>query len=163
MIKCVYLDAKFDKQVRTVSRAGKKGALAADKVKSIIDALVDGETDDFGRLGSLTKHGEARIDKCVKYDLGAGYRAVCAWDKESFYVLFVGSHDECDRWIETNRGLSLDQDLSIGRALKVRQNFPSSACSESQPEPDEEDHFYPESIDQQTLRKVFCGLCGQSA
>ena len=160
MIKSIYLDTKFEKQIRTVSKAGKKGALAADKVRSIIDNLVNGRTEDFGQLGSLTKHGEARIEKCVKYDLGAGYRAVCAWDKESFYVLYVGSHDECDRWIETNRGLSLNQDLSIGRTLQVRQNLPSHSSSDVHLE-EEVDHFCPESIDQQTLRKVFCGLCTQ--
>ncbi|MBI9075971.1 MAG: hypothetical protein JEZ02_11200 [Desulfatibacillum sp.] len=160
MIKNVYLDVKFEKQVRTVSRAGKTGARAANKVLGIIDNLVNGCAEDFGQLGSLTKHGEARIDKCVKYDLGAGYRAVCAWDKESFYVLCVGSHDECDRWIDTNRGLSLNQDLPIGRVIQVRQDVPSQSCS-AIPRDMEEDHFYPESIDQQTLRKVFCGLCGQ--
>lgn len=58
---------------------------------------------DFGRM---TQHGESRIRHCIKYDLGGGYRLVTVRPKDTvFLLLFVGSHDDAERWLDANRGL----------------------------------------------------------
>lgn len=51
----------------------------------------------------VTKYGEYRIRKCVKYDLGCGYRMITIWRNHDIFVSYVGTHDECDRWLENNR------------------------------------------------------------
>ena len=61
-----------------------------------------------GELNNLTRHGESRIDHCIKYDISNdAHRLITVHSDNYIYVLFVGSHDECDRWLDRNRGLTI--------------------------------------------------------
>jgi hypothetical protein len=59
----------LDLQIENLYKSGKKGRIAAMQCLEILEAI---RKEGFsGKLLSRkrTKNGEARIDKCVKYDL----------------------------------------------------------------------------------------------
>lgn len=159
MIHTVYLDTRFEKQMGILRRAGKKAALAAIQVDEIIANLQAGKST-ASEIGSVTKHGELRIRGCIKYDLGSGYRLLTFKRGRDLFVLYVGSHDECDRWIENNRDLSTEIIQQRCRNVKV-----TSSCREKWAGDEinrqltfEEDFTYPEELDDRHLRIVFRGL-----
>ena len=51
-----------------------------------------------------THNGEIRIRNCVKYDLPSAYRLVTV-ENEIRFLLYVGSHDDVDQWLDNNAGL----------------------------------------------------------
>ena len=75
MIRSVYRDPRFDKQLDTICKVGKKGAIAAKEADEIINRLIQG-CESTAEIGVMTKRGEHRIKKCTKYDLGCGYRLI---------------------------------------------------------------------------------------
>ena len=52
----------------------------------------------------VTNNGETRIRSCVKYSLGDGYRLVTVKRDLIIWLLYVGNHDDTDRWITRNSG-----------------------------------------------------------
>jgi len=71
-----------------------------EQVTSIHEALARGEDPGV----PTTKHGESRIKNVIKYDLASAYRLVI-WRNSGIQVpLFIGSHDDTDRWLETYKG-----------------------------------------------------------
>lgn len=53
---------------------------------------------------SLTNHGESRIPNAVKFDLGGAYRLVLQKPEPGVIAaLFVGNHDDTDRWLNKNK------------------------------------------------------------
>lgn len=67
-----------------------------------------------------TKHGESRIRNCIKYDLGNGFRLITAASDRIIWLLFCGSHDECDKWLESNSGWI--PTMSRGEVVFARRN-----------------------------------------
>jgi hypothetical protein len=120
-----------------------------------------------GQVIRVTKHGELRIKGCMKYDLGSGYRLVTLKYGCHIYLLYAGSHDECNRWIENNRDLSLDLIQKRSKVVTIepeccqkhqglsRITFPNSV-SAPVPKTDEPEKFYQDS----ELRQIFSGLTG---
>jgi hypothetical protein len=159
MLQRIYLDSRIRKRLELLWRSGKKAALAAGKVEEIITRLQSGE-DLPAQAGSVTRHGELRIKGVMKYDLGSGYRLVAYEQGGRFFLLFVGSHDDCHRWIENNRELSIDQIEQRCAALPVQTG---SVCEETTGEagPFTMDDYDDDPLDQvseQDLRRIFCGL-----
>lgn len=64
-------------------------------------ALVDAQMDGEIKL-PRTKHGESRAD-VEKYDLGDGYRLVVFQTGEHCIFVYVGKHDDVDRWLDNHR------------------------------------------------------------
>ena len=82
-------------------------AKAAEKAKLIIYKMLSeppGSPDSFGQI---TKYGEDRIPGCIKYDLPGAHRLITLHQDKHVVVLFVGNHDECDKWLFKNRGLRI--------------------------------------------------------
>jgi hypothetical protein len=159
MLQRIYLDSRMHKRLELLWRSGKKAALAAGKVEEIITRLRSGE-DLPAQAGSVTKHGELRIKGVMKYDLGSGYRLVAFKQGRRFYLLFVGSHDECHRWIENNRELSVDQIELRCAALPVQAGSVLKRTTDA-PVPFMMDDYDDDPIDrvsEQDLRRIFCGL-----
>ena len=164
MIRFVHCDPKVDKRLEALEKEGKKAASAARKAREIIDRMVQSRGPSLAHFGGLTRHGELRIPNCQKYDLGAGYRMVCISNDAHLFVMAIGTHDECHRWIENNRGLAPEPELFRfeTRVVKNRtDNVPTSA-EKAPPEPAEKEYALPEGIDDRDLRKVFCGLTGET-
>lgn len=157
----IYIDPNLYKNFAKLQRSGKKAVQAKDKAEQIITRLRSGETMP-DQVGTVTKHGELRIKGAMKYDLGSGYRLITYKHGRCFYLLFIGSHDECHRWIENNRELTPGQieDRCIPLTLRASAIDPSG---EMEPVEMEEEEWDPlAAVDEQVLRKVFCGLVGSN-
>jgi hypothetical protein len=51
-----------------------------------------------------TNHGESRIQHCVKYDLQGACRLVTVQHNGICFLMFAGTHDDTDEWLDTNKG-----------------------------------------------------------
>ena len=158
----IHREASFRKSLETLSRGDKTASLAASRAEEIIERLASGDCQAIEIVSRRTKHGELRINGCRKYDLGAGYRLVCVKQEGYLVATYVGSHDDCNRWIENNRGFELEV-LSLGDGLfgsEGRESRDSGESGDEIREPDYDDILMAK-IDQKILRQVFCGLCGE--
>jgi len=160
MISHVHLDPKINKGLELLRRSGKKATLAAAKAEEIIVRLQHGRIIP-DRVGTITKHGELRIKGVMKYDLGSGYRLITFKNGQRLFLLYVGSHDDCHRWIENNRELTVDQirDRCNELPAGTKQAHRTRPAEETVPE--KSDDFDPLSnATERDLRQVFCGLVG---
>jgi superfamily I DNA/RNA helicase len=108
----------FLKSLKEMRRSGGPKQQAADQVAQIIgDFTLNGST-----LAKLTNWGESRIPHCVKYDLRGACRLVTVQNDGCIWFLFVGDHEETDRWIEAHPGLTVAAD----RRKKIHQPIVSS-------------------------------------
>ena len=159
MIQRIYLDSRIQKRLELLRRSDKKAALAAGKVEEIITRLQSGE-DLPAEAGTVTKHGELRIKGVMKYDLGSGYRLVAFKQDGRFFLLFVGSHDDCHRWIENNRELSIDLIEQRCAALTVQAGCAYTHMADKTVRfmMDDEEYDPLDRVSEQDLRRIFCGL-----
>ena len=112
-----------------ISRQNQIGQSVSNKVYQLHRSLEVAETHAeaelaFNRL-RVTNHGETRIKHCVKYDLGQGYRLVTIKHKGIISLEYVGNHDDTDKWLDRNSGLTLITDgstlESINRIKGIQQ------------------------------------------
>jgi hypothetical protein len=160
MILNMYRDQRFDERLEALCRQGGKSLAIAKRADRLIKRMLARGRDRLSEVGKLTKHGELRIKRCKKYDLGDGYRLICLKEGDQIVLLYIGTHDECCRWLERNKGLKYRIDDGKGEFL-VTKEIPVGNFSE----PEAKDPFeeYEEQlmkkIDDTILRKIFCGLC----
>lgn len=159
MLHAIYLDPGIAKRLELLRRSGKKAGLAAAKTEEIVTRLRSGgELPD--RAGTITKHGEQRIRGVVKYDLGSGYRLVTYRQRFRIFLLYVGTHDDCHRWIENNRELAIDQVQQRCTKLLVEdgKNETDMTGDAAAATAAEEDYDHLETLTEKDLRQVFSGL-----
>ena len=130
-------------------------AEAAHKADRILSALAAGGAICPREAGSLTRYGDARIPRCVKFELGGGYRLICRRRGGVLVALFLGNHGECHIWLRANPGIA-----------EVAGEIEATPTRAVEPE-DHEDQPAPESspsaeraYSDRELRAVFAGLCG---
>jgi superfamily I DNA/RNA helicase len=103
-LELVYLnDLGF---MKALNNLRKKGAhpRVHEETLSIMERLRQGEDVS----NKITHKGESRIKGCIKYELGSGaHRLVTVHTSHFIYLLFVGSHDDVDRWLDSKRGLTI--------------------------------------------------------
>lgn len=100
----------FDKSLIELARRGGKYQKAAERIDMVLGKASRGEKDPLHGL-KMTKHGESRIDKCIKYDLGGGdIRLITIQDSRIVLFCFTGTHSDCDDWLDKNRGSTLIKD-----------------------------------------------------
>lgn len=157
LIRSVYRDPRFDKQLEIIRKASRKGVLAAKEADAIINRLILGCDSPVG-IGAMTKNGEHRIKKCTKYDLGCGYRLISVLDKDCLFVTYIGTHDECDLWLEKNKYLQPRADKSRGKIFMVQKPAKDNASVKQQ---ETEDEPFLRPIEERYLRKIFYGLCSR--
>ena len=98
--KVIYTN-KFNHFLRGLLQQGQKKVVQAVRA-AFAEAGMTGEILTLPR----TKHGETRIQNVEKYDLSDGYRLVIQLvdgKKKVRAFLFVGSHDDSDRWLDSHR------------------------------------------------------------
>ncbi|ACN13920.1 hypothetical protein HRM2_08070 [Desulforapulum autotrophicum HRM2] len=162
MIDYIHINSKILKLLDEANELENVNAFAAKKADAIINALLMGVKPV--RAGKLTRNGDARIKRCLKYDLGQGFRLVCVKDGRDFYVLFTGSHDSCDTWMDKHRNLKLSGIMDVMESLKVRPQKDSLSetayCTKTDDKDDYDDYddFFERQIPQKVLRTVFQGL-----
>ena len=156
----IHRKAKFNRLLDALKRGDKKSFLAEKRAQDVVKKLVGEDPSFLKEAKNRTKHGELRIDKCWKYDLGGGYRLICVKQGEDLAIAHVGNHDDCDRWIENNRRFELELSEIRRKTCLRAEEEPGNPTPE--PEPDEEmdyDDILMKKIDDNMLREIFCGLC----
>jgi hypothetical protein len=161
-MRYVKISAKVERRIEELRQSGKTGKLIAQKADSIIENLKSGAfLDHTENIGAVTKYGEKRIKGCRKYDFGSGYRLITLQKDMMILVPFIGTHDECDRWLETNnksKHLAEGKGTTVSVPNKPGQNMDSddTPCNEA----DDlcMDGEIPLDLDEQILRVVFCGI-----
>jgi len=163
----LYRDPLFDKCLEDLRAKGGFSTEAARKVDQFIDIMLHADGQRDREKFRFTRNSEARIKHCKKVDLGCGYRLVCIKKDGLLALLYVGTHDDCFRWIERNKGLEYDFDAADMGIPVVRQAV--STREESAKNAHDEDDMlkrYEASlmsrIDDGMLRSVFHGLCAVS-
>jgi hypothetical protein len=159
MIENIHVDPKLAKCLSVLRRGSRRACLAADRTEAIIEELKRGETAP-GDICTFTRNGEARIKGCRKYDLGAGYRLVILKQENDLYLLFVGTHDECSRWIENNRDHLL-LEIIAERSDTIRwpgQKKETSSSEDLPPQDMDPDEDWIPPLSDKDLRVIFSGL-----
>ena len=93
----------FMRSVRRLYKRGGSFRKASEKAEVVWGRITSGHTDPYEGF-KRTHHGETRIRKCQKYDLPGRCRLITVVRDDHCYLLYVGSHDECDAWLDGNRG-----------------------------------------------------------
>ncbi len=68
-----------------------------------VHAAIDNWRHQMPATLPRTHHGESRIPHAVKYDLHGHHRLVTVEHDHCRILVCVGSHDDVDRWLDTNR------------------------------------------------------------
>lgn len=154
----VYCKPGLNKQLDSLRKAGGRGALVAGHVDSILRGLTSSRPDPRS-AGRITRNGEARIRECVKYDLVDSYRLVGIKRGDSLILSFVGTHDECDRWIKGHQrtGFSWKRENRLASSAHCPDaGVAGPGEDETEPAREEDDPFM--RIGEVDLRKIFHGL-----
>ena len=167
MLRCIHHSLALAKQLRGLRRSGKKAELAADKAETIIDDIRQYGCQCEAVLSKRTRKGEQRIKNCLKYDLGGGYRLVTVRNESHLFVVFAGSHDDTDQWIEHHRYDTFEPDNLVYRCEErvIVENVPVFGCPESLPIRAGEDDYeeaLQARLEESHLKAVFQGLFAQS-
>jgi len=165
MIRYVHQSPKFVKHLSALCNGGKKAAIIVQKAESILRLLQNQGYIRPDQLGATNRYVDRRIKNCTKYDLGSGYRLITLKEDEHLFVMYIGAHDNCCRWIANNKDLELSSIMKRSTTYAVadsrtRPKDASSApgCRQDDPEKDPL-----ESLDDNLLRRIFCGLIKETA
>jgi hypothetical protein len=160
-MRYVKISAKVERRIEELRQSGKTGKSIAQKADSIIENLKSGASLDYTEnIGAFTKYGEKRLKGCRKYDFGNGYRLITLQKEMMVIVPFLGTHDECDRWLETN---NRSKHIAEGKGTTVYVPDRIEQYEESDMTPCYEvddmcmDEI-PLELDEQILRTIFCGI-----
>ena len=138
-----------------------KGETAAQKAEELIAALTQNGTPDTKKVWKLTGWGEKRIEGCLKYDLGDGYRAICFRRRETLFISYIGDHDECHNWLDHYSGRHNWVAKENGTTLPVQRTGPSDWSerrSSTRTLATILTNFVGDQLDDKILRKIFSGL-----
>ena len=112
-MKYVKVSAKVERRIKTLMQSGKTGRGIAEKVEDTIENIKSGTILEYREpSGSFTKYGERRIKSCRKFDFACGYRLITLQKDATIIVSFLGTHDECQRWLDNNGSL---KEISPGK------------------------------------------------
>ena len=151
----IHQTRRFVKLLAVMDKAGKNQRDAAGRAREIVVRL---QSDPLDRAAEnkRTRYGELRLDHCRKYDLACGFRLIGLKRKNRLIFVYIGSHDDCQRWIENNRD-NLEEIDSL--PVPLDQSMPSPAdLALSEPGHRERDEYEEQlmaRIDEQTLQEVF--------
>ena len=99
----IVITKEFHQRLATLYKLGGRNRNIFNKVQGLLGGIREEGAKAFTRF-SITNHGESRIKSCVKYNFGMGFRLVTVKRDKIIWVLFVGSHDDADAWLNKNRG-----------------------------------------------------------
>jgi hypothetical protein len=94
----------------------------------------------------------------MKYDLGCGYRIAYIRQVAHIVFLYIGTHDDCCRWIERNRGLSYEPPGSTHALSIIGGMLDDIDESEEALKEDEYEARLMSRINDKILRKIFSGF-----
>lgn len=88
---------------KCLNRLARKGHAADMPYRQAIAAIHDWRNDRPTTLPT-TKNGENRIPHAVKYDLHGSFRLVTVEHEDARILIYIGSHEDAEHWLDTNRG-----------------------------------------------------------
>ena len=159
-MRYIKVSAKVEDRIDALNQSGKTGKVIAGKALNIIENIKSGAIPEYTeQVGTCTKYGEKRIKNCHKFDFGSGYRMITLHNSDSgiIFIPFLGTHDECQRWLENNRRI---KDISAGKGT----TFCIRARDTEDPDSsyDARDDFCEDEVSmnlsEQDMQIVFCGL-----
>lgn len=155
----IHREKRFDKELDLLRHQGEKAAIAARRAEEVIAKITEKGWTDLKHVAKLADYGEHRVDWCIKYDIGAGFRLVCFKRGEHLYFSYVGTHDDCHRWLNRNRSRHnwVRKREAITTVVEKIRSKTIQNLEVQEEEPDYEDLLIAK-IDENTLRKVFEGL-----
>jgi len=154
----------FKRNLKDLHQKGGTAAMAAGKAEALIRQLSGVNERDLRKQFRFTRHGEYRIQYCGKYDLGCGYRLAFIRRGSLLALLYLGSHDDCFRWIARNRGRSF-KIRNLIQDDPSRNVIPSKGCThptfvKEDPLFDEYETNLLSKINESDLRKIFSAFEG---
>ncbi|MGB5686243.1 MAG: hypothetical protein WBM35_10545 [Candidatus Electrothrix sp.] len=99
------------KQFEAMRKGGKKERDILLRAETIMTRLQDNPLDEKAEC-RRTYNGEVRLKDCRKYSLSCGFRLIGLKREDRLIFTYIGSHDDCQRWIENNRSC-LDEIESV--------------------------------------------------
>ena len=98
----IHQTRKFAKRLVAMAKAGKNERIVSERARRTI---ADRQLNSLHEEAECkrTRHGELRLDDCRKYDLSRGFRLFALKRDQRLIFAYIGSHDDCQRWIENNR------------------------------------------------------------
>lgn len=120
-----YVEYKdFTREFARLRKKGGSASAASNKVTEAVTCWKNGLPTDL----HPTKHGESRLAHVVKYDLPAFHRLVVREHAGLRVALFVGSHDDVDKWLNSHHGydFAIDSDtkcISLAPALSTKKQL----------------------------------------
>lgn len=165
MVRYLHLSRSLIKRLEILRLAGREGTSAAERCDHILKLLRKQGVTVPEIFCKRTKHGEGRIDNCVKYDLGNGYRLVTVLSGNRLFIPFVGTHDETSIWLDHHRDREFSEKSGGYNCEVIGRNHADPTDSKGpdslEREPTETD-LYEESInarlDETMLKSIFRGL-----
>ncbi|ADH86861.1 hypothetical protein [Desulfurivibrio alkaliphilus] len=162
----IHQTRRFAKLLSNLPRLGKNERVAAARAGRIIADLQINPVHQEAEC-KRTRHGELRVQDCRKYDLSCGFRLIALKREGRLIFVFIGTHDDCQRWIENNRD-ELDELESAPIPPLDHESDPAEdeasikamneAMEEVLQEVDEYEERLQAKIDESILRHVFAGL-----
>jgi hypothetical protein len=159
-MKFIYVSKKVETCIEVLQKNGKAGTTLANKVNCIIESLTSGAAQHhMDAIGSFTKYGEKRIKNCRKYDLGCGYRLITLQRGDTVFIPFLGTHDNCQRWLESNSRLK-DFNAGAGRMIRIVKKKSAKMIARMSGSADDiaDGHDVFKHLSDKDLRLVFSGL-----
>ena len=159
-MKLLFVSSKVESRIAALEKAGTSGKALAKKATGIIEKLASGNFQHHtDAVGSFTKYGEKRIQYCRKYDLGCGYRLIILQRGSTLVIPFLGTHDECQRWLRNNSRLKAFN-AGNGHVIHIenRKAPISNLRDVENMELDEDADGLLQNLTDEDLRTVFNGL-----
>jgi hypothetical protein len=142
----------------SIQKLHKKGGPYAKAASAVLALIGNIEIKNDAALSHLkiTDNGEARIPHCIKYGLTGGCRLVTVQKKGHCFLLYAGSHDDVDKWLNSNKGklFAVDADQKIVEVEKPSMSTERPNVNIAHPKPD---HIY-EQLDESIYERLMSSL-----
>ena len=153
---------RFERCLDELRQGGGDALVAVARTERLIREFSHGTSSTLEERWK-TRNGEARIDGCRKFQIGHRYRLVCVKHGQQILFVYVGTHDDCDRWIDKNRGATFEGQLMPAVAVSMPEPPAADGATDGTSTLERGiGEEYGEELSQRDLRVVFRGLCGGS-
>ncbi|MCI5190725.1 MAG: hypothetical protein D3905_13255 [Candidatus Electrothrix sp. AS4_5] len=152
------------KQFQAMYRGGKKERAIIERAETLIRRLQANPLDEQAAC-RRTYNGELRLRDCRKYNLSCGFRLISLKRDNRLIFTYIGSHDDCQKWIENNRDFQDDIESQPIPLIPSCHQGPEAGkeagdvLSEERDEVDAYEEELMNHLDEYVLREIFSGLC----
>ncbi len=154
----IHQTRRFEKQLQAMDKAGKNERDAARRARAIL-ARLQHDPLDTSAENKRTRYGELRLDNCRKYDLACGFRLIGLKRAGRLIFTYIGSHDDCQRWIENNREHQEKiESIPVPLMRNIKEESRQISPTKVEPTIDEYGEQLMILIDDQLMRGVFSGF-----